>query len=153
MNTPFHPFRPALQPLGHPLLPFVARSESVAARVVPLSARQRLDAELGLFLLAQLRPAARPDALPALLSDDANVLCSSESQSLTPRQQRALDRGRALLGPYRQPVAWVNLLHRYATHADHWQAYVLSADLSQYRQQTVGFFRNRVMLFKQVLGQ
>ncbi len=144
MNTPFHPFRPALQPLGHPLLPSVAPSAS--RTTAPLSARQLLDAELGLFLLAQLNPTARPDALPDLLADAPPGL-----PTLTPRQRNYLNRGRALLGQYQQPGTWASLLRRYATHADHRQAYDLPLDLSRFRQKSVGFSRNRVVTLKQVL--
>ncbi len=147
MNTPFHPFRPALQPLGHPLLPSAAQS---VRKTAPLSARQMLDAELGLFLLSQLQPTARPDELPHLLAYQPDA--PAEGQTLTPRQHKYLNRGRALLGQYQHLDTWQQLLRRYATYADHRQAYDLPTDLSRFRQKTVGFFRNRVTTFKQVLS-
>lgn len=127
-----------------------ARSAQTVARPASLTARQLSEVELGLFLLSQLTPTASPAALPALLnSSDAPCM---ERAAWTAKQHKYLNRARLVLSRCRQPACWDRLIERYATITDHLAAYDLSSDRSQFREKSVGFFRNRAATFKQMLA-
>lgn len=122
-----------------------------SARRATLSARQLFDIELGLCLLASLSPSASPNALPALLLNDASAQ--------TARQRRMLSRGRALLVQLTQPsrsdgtgALWADLLDRYARLSPDTQAFDISLDGSRFTAKSVGFFRNRVRTLNHLLA-
>jgi hypothetical protein len=114
------------------------------ARRASLTARQLFDVELGLCLLAKLRPAASPATLPALLLGD-NV-------PQTARQRRCLDKARFMLAELAQPRTWADLLDRYTRLPDQTQAFDVSHDQSRFSAKTVGFFRNRVRTLNHLLA-
>lgn len=113
------------------------------ARPTGLSARQLFDIELGLCLLAKLRPSASPVALPDLLADGT---------APTAKQRRSLDKARLMLVQLTQPRAWSDLLDRYARLPHDTQAFDISLDGSRFSPKSVGFFRNRVRTLNQLLA-
>ena len=115
-----------------------------------LSAGQLLDIELGLFLLSQLIPTASPDVLPGLLTD--NGVSFLDRPTWTPKQHKLLNRGRMLLSHIQQRNVWTALLDAYTTIPDRLQAYDISADRSRFGEKTVGFFRNRIITLRQMVG-
>ncbi len=124
---------------------------SIASRKsTSLSARQLLDIELGLFLLSQLLPTAPPDALPDLLIDDSAMF--SERSTWTARQHRYLNRARLLLGHFRERSQWLCQIERYANGSAFRQAYAISADRRCFGEKSIGFFRNRAVVLRQMLG-
>ena len=114
-----------------------------------LSARQLFDVELGLCLLSQLLPTAPPQGLPALLVGNVPA---APCPAWTARQRRLLNRGRAMLMPFRQSTRWNDLLERYSRMHDEAQAFDISHDRSRFSPKTVGFFRNRVISLRQLLA-
>lgn len=112
-----------------------------------LSTRQLVDLELGLYLLRQLHPTAPPTALPDLLrpDDDCRI-------TLTPRQQKYLNRGRLLLAQFTDTIRWQNLLTAYAAAPGHRLAFDLSRDCSYFTEKTVGFSRNRLGVLRKMLA-
>jgi hypothetical protein len=142
MNTPFLP------PTRTPSIFGPVRSQS--SRNTALSVGQLLDVELGLFLLSQLVPAASPDALPELMGDGTSV--ATGRSAWTPRQQKYLNRGRALLAHCLQPGVWSALIERYATGAAMVSAYDVSQDRSWFGEKTVGFSRNRLTVLRKMLA-
>ncbi|GAB4021941.1 pPIWI_RE_Z domain-containing protein [Spirosoma koreense] len=115
-----------------------------------LSAGQLLDIELGLFLLSQLVPSASPDALPNLLAD--NGASFLDRPTWTPKQHKLLNRGRILLSHIQHCNVWSTLLDAYMTIPDRLQAYDISTDRSRFGEKTVGFFRNRIITLRQMVG-
>ena len=115
-----------------------------------LSAGQLLKVELGLFLLSQLLPAAPPDALPKLMGSTESLF--SNPPTWTPRQNKYLNRGRALLGHCLQPATWNALIERYAAGATALSAYDVSRDRSRFVEKTVGFSRNRLTVLRKMLA-
>lgn len=115
-----------------------------------LSAGQLLDIEMGLFLLSQLLPAASPDVLPTLLTDNGSSFL--DRPTWTPKQHKLLNRGRMLLSHMQQRNVWSALLDAYITIPDRLQAYDISADRSRFGEKTVGFFRNRIITLRQMVG-
>ncbi|MFD2935878.1 pPIWI_RE_Z domain-containing protein [Spirosoma flavum] len=115
-----------------------------------LSAGQLLDIEMGLFLLSQLLPTAPPDVLPSLLHDNGSSFL--DRPTWTPKQHKLLNRGRTLLSHIQQRNAWSMLLDAYTTIPDRLQAYDISADRSRFGEKTVGFFRNRIITLRQMVG-
>lgn len=115
-----------------------------------LSAGQLLDIELGLFLLSQLIPTAAPDVLPNLLTDNGTSFL--DRPTWTPKQHKLLNRGRMLLSHIQQRNVWAALLDAYTTIPDRLQAYDISADRSRFGEKTVGFFRNRIITLRQMVG-
>lgn len=115
-----------------------------------LSAGQLLDIELGLFLLSQLVPTAAPDVLPSLLTDNGSSFL--DRPTWTPKQHKLLNRGRTLLSHIQQRNVWTALLDAYTTIPDRLQAYDISADRSRFCEKTVGFFRNRIITLRQMVG-
>lgn len=115
-----------------------------------LSAGQLLDIELGLFLLSQLVPTAAPDVLPNLLTDNGSSFL--DRPTWTPKQHKLLNRGRMLLSHILQRNVWSALLDAYTTIPDRLQAYDISADRSRFGEKTVGFFRNRIITLRQMVG-
>lgn len=147
MNTFFLSPTPATHFLARP------SANVPAARPVkraPLNAQQLLDIELGLYLLSQLLPTAAPDALPGLLADTATSFL--DRPTFTPKQHKLLNRGRALLGHLHQRNVWSALLDAYVTIPDRLQAYDISADRGRFAEKTVGFFRNRIITLRQMMG-
>lgn len=142
MNTPFLS-QTRTSPIFGPV-----RSQS--SRNTALSVGQLLDVELGLFLLSQLVPAASPDALPELMGDTASS--PTDRSAWTPRQQKYLNRGRALLAHCLQPAVWSALIERYATGAAMVSAYDVSQDRSWFGEKTVGFSRNRLTVLRKMLA-
>ncbi|WP_223861044.1 pPIWI_RE_Z domain-containing protein [Spirosoma validum] len=120
------------------------------AKRATLSAGQLLDIELGLFLLSQLLPTASPDVLPNLLTDNGSSFL--DRPTWTPKQHKLLNRGRLLLSHILQHNVWNALLDAYTTIPDRLQAYDISADRSRFGEKTVGFFRNRVITLRQMVG-
>ena len=112
-----------------------------------LSTRQLVDLELGLYLLQQLHPTAPATALPALLRPDDALRAS-----LTPRQQKYLNRGRLLLAHFTNNLCWQTLLSVYAAAPGHRLAYDLSPDCSHFAEKTVGFSRNRLGVLRKMLA-
>lgn len=124
------------------------RSSTPAPALRPsLSTRQLVDLELGLFLLRQLHPTAPATALPALLRPD-----DDQRASLTPRQQKYLNRGRLLLAHFANTLHWQTLLSLYASAPGHRLAYDLSRDYSHFAEKTVGFSRNRLGVLRKMLA-
>ncbi len=115
-----------------------------------LSAGQLLDIEMGLFLLSQLLPTASPDVLPTLLTDNGSSFL--DRPTWTPKQHKLLNRGRMLLSHVQQRNVWSALLDAYITIPDRLQAYDISADRSRFGEKTVGFFRNRIITLRQMVG-
>ncbi|MBD2702138.1 hypothetical protein IC229_15915 [Spirosoma sp. BT702] len=115
-----------------------------------LSAGQLFDIEMGLFLLSQLLPTAPPDALPTLLADNGTSFL--DRPTWTPKQHKLLNRGRMLLSHIQQRNVWSALLDAYTTIPDRLQAYDISADRSRFGEKTVGFFRNRIITLRQMVG-
>ncbi|GAB3713040.1 hypothetical protein GCM10027592_51970 [Spirosoma flavus] len=115
-----------------------------------LSASQLFDIEMGLFLLSQLLPTASPDALPSLLADNGTSFL--DRPTWTPKQHKLLNRGRMLLSHIQQRNVWSALLDAYTTIPDRLQAYDISADRSRFGEKTVGFFRNRIITLRQMVG-
>lgn len=159
MNTFARPDYPTAQAQSALLFPALTPSaqwtagparRQRAARRATLSAQQLLDVELGLFLVSQLLPTAPPDVLPHLLNDKESAFL--DRPTWTPKQHKFLNRGRALLGHIQQRSVWTALLDAYATVPDRLQAYDISADRSRFKEKTVGFFRNRIILLKQTVG-
>lgn len=120
------------------------------AKRATLSAGQLLDIELGLFLLSQLLPAASPDTLPTLLIDNGSSFL--DRPTWTPKQHKLLNRGRTLLAHIQQRNVWNALLDAYTTIPDRLQAYDISTDRSRFCEKTVGFFRNRIITLRQMVG-
>lgn len=146
-QTPTAGFPPSLFPaLNTP----ASWSASRSTRRATLSAGQLLDIELGLFLLSQLVPAASPDSLPNLLTDNGSLFL--DRPTWTPKQHKLLNRGRALLSHMQQHTVWSALLDAYMTIPDRLQAYDISADRSRFGEKTVGFFRNRIITLRQMVG-
>jgi hypothetical protein len=143
MNPSFFPQSPT------PVLFGTVRRSSVS-RQAALSAGQLLDIELGLFLLSQLLPTAPPDALPGLIGNGEPSF--SDCPSWTPKQNKYLNRGRALLGHCLQPATWNALIERYATGATTLSAYDVSRDRSWFGAKTVGFSRNRLTVLRKMLA-
>ena len=112
-----------------------------------LSNRQLVDLELGLYLLRQLHPSAPPTALPDLLRATNDLRAS-----LTPRQQKYLNRGRLLLAHFVDTFHWQTLLSAYAAAPGHRMAYDLSRDCSHFAEKTVGFSRNRFSILRKMLA-
>ena len=127
-----------------PNAPFTA----VRPNRATLSARQLFDVELGLVLLGQLAPTARPDCLPALL----NGTTPEGHTHWTAKQRRCLSRGRDLLIMCRQSNRWNDLLDRYSRLTNQMLAFDISHDRSRFNQKSVGFFRNRVLTLQQLLA-
>ncbi|GAB4027748.1 pPIWI_RE_Z domain-containing protein [Spirosoma gilvum] len=124
------------------------RTETPAYTARPsLSTRQLVDLELGLFLLQQVNPTAPPTALPDLLQPDDQL-----RSTLTPRQQKYLNRGRLLLSHFTNYVHWQTLLQAYAASPGHRLAYDLSRDCSHFSEKTVGFSRNRLGVLRKMLA-
>jgi hypothetical protein len=121
-----------------------------STRRATLTAQQMMDVEVGLFLLSQLVPTAAPDVLPTLLTGNTNAFL--ERPTWTPRQHKLLNRGRTLLAHIRQHTAWSTLLDTYMAVPERLQAYDISADRSRFREKSVGFFRNRIVMLKQMVG-
>lgn len=142
MNTPF------LSQTRTPSIFGPVRSQST--RNTALSVGQLLDVELGLFLLSQLVPAASPDALPELMGPVTSL--PTDRAGWTPRQQKYLNRGRALLAHCLQPAVWSALIERYATGATTVSAYDVSQDRSWFGEKTVGFSRNRLTVLRKMLA-
>ena len=115
-----------------------------------LSAGQLLDVELGLFLLSQLLPTAPPDALPALMGNAGSSF--SDRPTWTAKQNKYLNRGRALLGHCLQPAIWSALIERYAAATTTLSAYDVSRDRRWFGEKTVGFSRNRMALLRKMLA-
>lgn len=137
------------------LFPALGSSNQWAApsrpsRRATLSAGQLLDIELGLFLLSQLLPTASPDVLPNLLTDNGSSFL--DRPTWTPKQHKLLNRGRAILSHIQQRNVWSALLDAYTTIPDRLQAYDISADRSRFGEKTVGFFRNRIITLRQMVG-
>ena len=144
-------FAPTLFPALNPSAQWATSpATSRPAKRVTLSAGQLLDIEIGLFLLSQLLPTAPPDALPNLLAD--NGLSFLDRPTWTPKQHKLLNRGRAMLGHIQQRNVWSALLDAYTTIPDRLQAYDISADRNRFSEKTVGFFRNRIIMLKQMVG-
>ncbi|GAB3250094.1 hypothetical protein GCM10027347_07630 [Larkinella harenae] len=123
---------------------FLPASATTARRSARLSARQLLDVELGLFLLAELRPTASPDALPDLLSN--------AHPGWTNRQHKLRNRGVALLTHLMPCSRWQDLLETYMAAPADLQAYDISRDRSRFGLKTVGFSRNRLAVLRKVLS-
>jgi hypothetical protein len=136
----------ATQPYITPMPAVTSRS----SRRSTLSAQQLMDIEVGLFLLSQLLPTASPDVLPHLLTDTHGALL--ERPTWTPRQHKLLNRGRMLLAHIRQNTTWAALLDAYVAVPERLQAYDISTDRSRFREKSVGFFRNRIFMLKQMVG-
>ncbi|WP_420150425.1 hypothetical protein [Spirosoma sp.] len=115
-----------------------------------LSAGQLLDIEMGLFLLSQLLPSAPPDTLPNLLTDNGSSFL--DRPTWTPKQHKLLNRGRTLLSHIQQRSVWSALLDAYTNIPDRLQAYDISTDRSRFCEKTVGFFRNRIITLRQMVG-
>lgn len=134
------------------ILPSTLQHETAACsqpkKVGTLSANQLLAVELGLFLMAQLQPAASPKSLPSLLSCAANPFL--EQPTWTPKQQRYLQRGLLLLGQFQQPGLWHRFIERYMTLPDHLQAYDISENRCSFSEKKVGFSRNRIFTLKRL---
>ncbi len=121
-----------------------------SSRRTALSARQLVDVELGLFLLAQLQPTAPPDALPNLLTGDPASL--RHAQQWTAKQHRYLNRARLLLGHFGQQNTWLDQLDRYSLGPQGRKAYILSPDRTHFTEKSLAFSRERVTLLRQMLG-
>lgn len=76
-------------------------------------ANRLLNVELGLYLLAELLPAAPPEALPDLLNGRESAYL--KRSVWTPKQHRYLSRCRLLLAPYQNRGTWFNALAKYNT--------------------------------------
>ena len=146
-QTPTASFSPSLFPALNTPAPWRA---SRPTRRATLSAGQLLDIELGLFLLSQLLPKASPDVLPTLLTDNGSTFL--DRPTWTPKQHKLLNRGRILLSHIQHRNVWSSLLDAYTTIPDRLQAYDISADRSRFGEKTVGFFRNRIITLRQMVG-
>lgn len=150
MNTNQNPaasFMPSLFPALSTPAPWAV---SRPTRRATLSAGQLLDIELGLFLLSQLLPKASPDVLPTLLTDNGSSFL--DRPTWTPKQHKLLNRGRTLLSHIQQRTVWSALLDAYTTIPDRLQAYDISTDRTRFGEKTVGFFRNRIITLRQMVG-
>lgn len=158
MNTRMNVNHKPIAGYAPSLFPTLSVSNSWATPVISnrstkratLSAGQLLDIELGLFLLSQLVPAASPDLLPNLLTDNGSSFL--DRPTWTPKQHKLLNRGRTLLSHIQQRNVWTALLDAYTTIPDRLQAYDISADRSRFCEKTVGFFRNRIITLRQMVG-
>ncbi len=101
--------------------------------------------ELGLFLLAELTPAASPAILPGLLTTKTPY-----DAAWTAKQLRYLNRARLLIGQFMQPALWQSQLERYANLPEHLQAYDISQDRARFCTKKVGFSRNRIFTLKRL---
>ncbi|UFH56612.1 hypothetical protein [Spirosoma sp. KNUC1025] len=143
-------FPPSLFPALSTTKSWTSPAANRSSRRATLSAGQLLDIELGLFLLSQLVPSASPDALPNLLTDKGSSFL--DRPTWTPKQHKLLNRGRILLSHIQQCNVWSALLDAYTTIPDRLQAYDISADRSRFGEKTVGFFRNRIITLRQMVG-
>lgn len=146
MNTSY---RPQSRLMYQMPTPAIGQLPSFSRRSA-LSARQLVDVELGLFLLAQLLPTAPPDALPDLLTGDPASL--RHAQPWTAKQHRYLNRARLLLGHFGQRNAWLDQLERYALGPQGRKAYALNPDRSGFAEKSLAFSRERVAVLRQMLG-
>jgi hypothetical protein len=57
-----------------------------------------------------------------------------------------------ILSHIQQRNVWSALLDAYTTIPDRLQAYDISADRTRFCEKTVGFFRNRIITLRQMVG-